>query len=705
MVRLQNWIFHAASNIAFSLMKRTAVYRGADKLRALVASCLIVGLVLALAFSTGWRSQQAEFGDFLVKLAPKPVLPVGVEFVGIDASSLNLDQLSPEQIAASPSLTAMKAGFPWSRAVYAEAIEKLLNAGARLVFLDLVFANPREGDAELRVSLEKYGDKVVILSTFAEDVSGGGQNIGRYQPPSDTLLGSKPLHVGFSSFWREDGQVVREAPMRLKQPGSDKPVIAAAATMLSLLAGADKVEVLPDQAAFIPGMGVLQEEMRPIWQLFDPVTWQYNLKNGDVFRDKAVAIGAYFPDAHDEFLTPAGPMPGVAMHMGLLASAWQGAFYTRPGPLVQGVAALLASLLALAVALLCRHIIPRSLVYVLGVVLIVAGGVAALTWLHFQVPLLPLLSGFLVGGVATLVVDLVAEGRARHRARRMLESYFSPDLAREMLDRRDSFLQSVGGSRREVTVLVSDLRGFTTLAESVEPAELIAELNDYLGRMTALIFESGGGVDKFLGDGILAVWGTMEERSEDLSSAPALACAQKMLLGLQELNVTRVAAGKPEWRLGIGIHRGPVIFGNVGSPQKMELTVIGDTVNLASRTESLNKSYGLEILFTRSVRDHSGSAAEASRSVDRIRVVGRSRPVDLFTIWDPAVPPDERLAHEQAVELYRGGDFPGALFAFQSLEAGRLGDMLYPLYAGRCIEWIKKPPEQAWDGISQAKSK
>lgn len=686
-------------------MRRNNEYRGAGKVRALVASCLASGLVLAAAFSTGWRSQQAAFADFLVHLAPKPVLPVGVAFVGIDSSSLNLDQFSPEQLAASPSLLAMKAGFPWSRSVYAEAIDKLLHAGARLVFLDLVFTNPREGDAELRGALEKYGDKVVILSSFAEDVSGGGQNIGRYQPPSDSLLGSKPLNVGFSSFWREDGQVVREAPIRLKQPGSDKPVIAAAATMLSLLAGADKVELLPDQVAFIPGMGVLREEMRPIWQLFDPVTWEHNLKNGQVFRDKVVAIGAYYPDAHDEFLTPAGTMPGVAMHMGLLASAWQGAFYTRPGPLTRGAAALLAALAALAVALVCRHIIPRSFVYALGVVLIVAGGVAALTWLHVQIPLLPLLSGFLVGGVATLVVDLVAEGQARHRARKMLESYFSPGLAREMLDRRDSFLQSVGGSRREVTVLVSDLRGFTSLAESVEPVDLIAELNDYLGRMTAIIFESGGGVDKFLGDGILAVWGTLDESSSDLSSAPALGCAERMLAELRNLNVGRISQGKPEWRLGIGIHRGPVVFGNVGSPQKMELTVIGDTVNLASRTEGLTKAYSTEVLFTRTVRDNSGPASDASRPVDRIRVVGRSQAVDLFTFWDPAVPPDERSAYERAVEEYRLGGFSGALAAFQSLQERRADDALYALYAGRCLEWLASPPQLPWDGISQAKSK
>ena len=668
---------------------------------ALGQTCLAVGLVLGVIFATGWRKEQAKFGDFLVDLAPGPVLPIGVALVGIDASSLTLDQLSPEEIAASPSFQAMKKGYPWSRAVYAEAIVRLMQAGARLVLVDVLMPGPREGDEALHKVLEKYGDRVVLVSTFAEDVSGAGQNIARYQPPWEALIASTKTNVGHASFWGDDDQVVRLAPFRLKRPGTGEMIPSAASVMLGLLAGKEKQAGLPEEAAFIPGKKVSQETMRPLWQIFHPITWRKNLKDGEVFRDKIVAIGSYYTSAHDVFQTAVDQRSGVEIHLATLAAAWQGAFYSMPGGVARGLAAFLASLAAWLVAVLLRNIVFRCLACAAGIVLILAGGVGALVWLHVQIPLLPLLSGFLTGSVGALIVDLVAEGKARHRARRMIERYFSPGLVRELLDRRDSVLESLGGSHREVTVLFADLRGFTTHAESVDPATLLAELNDYLGRMTAIIFEAGGGVDKFLGDGILAVWGTLE----DSSAAPALACSEKMLAELRVLNATRTAQGKPEWNLGIGIHKGPVLFGNVGSHKRMELTVIGDTVNLASRTEGLNKAYGTGILFTRSVRDDAEPDVSGLRSVDRIRVVGRSQSVDLFTFWHAAIPTEDRLAYERAVADYRAGEFSRAASVFQTLQASRPDDTLYSVYAERCLEWLASPPQEPWQGISHARSK
>jgi len=671
---------------------------------ALAETCVAVGLILGMAFATGWRKEQAKFGDSLVGLAPKPTFPIGVALVGMDASSLNLDFLSPEEISLSPSLLAMKKGFPWSRAVYADAIERLMQAGARLVLLDILLLRPRDGDdgdMALHNVLEKFGDRVVLISTFTEDVDGNGQNISRYQMPSENIVASTPVHIGCAGFLRDEDQVVRLAMFRWKKNSSDERIPSAAAVMLGLLAGKERQARLPEAAAFIPGRQALQETMHPLWQLFYPVTWTQNLKNGEVFRGKIVAIGSYFTTEHDEFQTANGQMPGVAMHLAVLAAAWQGAFYSIPGWAARGLAALFASMSAWVLALVFRNIVFRTLAYASCIVLIVGGGVGALVWLHIQVPLLPLLSGLLVGGVGTLVVDLVSEAKDRLRARQILERYVSPGVVREILDRRDSFLESLGGSRREVTVLFADLRGFTTLAELAEPADLLAELNDYLGRMTTIIHDNGGGVDKFLGDGILAVWGTLE----DSTSSRALECAQLMRAELRAMNSARAPLGKPEWRLGIGIHKGPALFGNVGSQKKMEPTVIGDTVNLASRTEGLNKSYGTDILFTSTVREDSGMNEADARSVDRIRVLGRSQAVDVFTFWDAGISTENRADYEQAVEDYRRGDFSRAASTFQKLKADRPEDPLISLYAERCLARETNPPQEPWEGISRALSK
>ena len=668
---------------------------------ALAETCLAVGLILGMAFATGWRKEQAKFGDFLVGLAPKPTFPVGVALVGKDASSRNLDFLSPEELATSPSLQAMKRGEPWSREVWANAIEKLMQSGARMVLLDVLLLGPREGDDQLHKVLEKYGDRVVLISTFTEDVDGRGNDISRYQMPSENITASTPVRIGCASFLRDQDQVVRLATFRWKKNSSEEPVPSAAAVMLGMLAGKERQERLPEVAAFIPGRQVLQERMHPLWELFFPDTWKLNLKNGEVFRDKIVAIGSYFTTEHDEFQTANGQMPGVAMHLAALAAAWQGAFYSMPGPAARGLAAFFAALAAWLLALIFRNIVFRSLSYAAGILLILGGGVGALTWLHLQIPLLPVLSGLLVAGVGTLTVDLVAEASDRRRARQILERYVSPAVVRELLDRRDSFLESIGGSRREVTVLFADLRGFTTLAELTEPIDLLAELNDYLGRMTTIIHDCGGGVDKFLGDGILAVWGTLEEST----SSRAIECAQLMQAELRAMNSARAPLGKPEWRLGIGIHKGPALFGNVGSQKKMEPTVIGDTVNLASRTEGLNKSYGTDILFTSTVREDSGMNEADARSVDRIRVLGRSQAVDVFTFWGAGISTEHRADYEQAVEDYRRGDFSRAASTFQKLKAERPEDPLVSLYAERCLARETNPPQEPWEGISRALSK
>ena len=671
---------------------------------ALAETCLAVGLVLGIAFSTGWRNQQALFGDFLVGLAPKPTLPVGVALVGIDASSLNLDGCSPEEIASSRALVEMKKGFPWSRAVYADAIEKLVQAGAKLILLDVFLLGPRNGDngdEALHKVLEKYGERIILISTFTEDANHKGNNIQRYQMPCENIITSTPVHIGCGGLLRDEDQVVRLTKFRWKLNFSGDSIPSVAAVMFGMLAGKEKQAKLPEMAAFIPGRQGLQEKMNPLWELFLPKSWTKNLKNGEVFRDKVVVIGSYFTTDHDEFQTANGVMPGMAIHLAVLAAAWQQAFYSMPGWAARGLAAFLAALAAWLIALTFRNIIFRSIAYGIAVALVLAGGGGALVWLHAQIPLLPILSGLLVGGVGTLVVDLVAEARERLRARHYLERYVGPGVVREILDRHDSFLASLGGSRREVTVLFADLRGFTSLAELTEPVDLLAELNDYLGRMTTIIHDAGGGVDKFLGDGILAVWGTLEESS----STRALVCSQRMLEELTTMNAMRVPRGKPEWRLGIGIHKGHALFGNVGSQKKMEPTVIGDTVNLASRTEGLNKSYGTGVLFTRSVRDDSGMAEGEFRSVDRIRVVGRSQAVDLFTFWDATIPPDDRIAYERAVDSYRTGEISRAASVFQTLQAARPNDSLFSLYAERCLAWEASPPQEPWDGISNAQSK
>lgn len=682
---------------------------------ALVCCCLLVGGLLSAIVFAGlerWPGfsrvlpAQLAFGDFLVFLSPKPQLPFQPALIGIDSSSWNLDQIEPSDIAASRALTLMKEGYPWSREVYAIAFERLSQAGARLVLLDILLRGARQGDEHLRQILEKNPKRFVLVSTFVDDASGTGHVIMRYQPPALDIIPSNGGNIGFANFWRDLDGVVRVAPFRLKRPGTNEQVDSAPAVMLQLLAGKARVKKLPAQSAFIPGIEALHTSVIPLWKIFDEKTWHTELKNGAVFRDKIVAIGAYYADAHDEFQTPVGVIPGMALHLSALAAAWQGAFYMMPTRWAMGASCFFSALAALGVSLACRRVVIRFLLFGAGVALFIIGGVAILVFFHTLIPLLPLLAGFLCSGVAGLLIDLLAESQARRRARHALERYVSRDVAHEILDNRRSFLQSLGGVRRDITVAFVDLRGFTRLSEAAEPVELIAELNDYLGRMTNVILTSGGGVDKFLGDGIMAVWGALGRREPHVEAASAISCAQEMLVELEKINTARLKKGLPQWHMGIGIHSGPAVFGNVGSVQKMEPTVIGDTVNLASRTESLTKVYQLSLLITKAAQNLSCLDTSLFRSVDQVRVMGRAQAVEMFTFWEKRTPFKERQQYEDAIAFYRKGEFTSAKELFQKLSDAAPEDPLYTLYRDRCCKLIEHPPAPAsWDGITQAASK
>ncbi|MCX7868977.1 MAG: CHASE2 domain-containing protein, partial [Terrimicrobiaceae bacterium] len=245
-------------------------------------------------FATASRS----VSDWLVKICPKRQSPLEFALVGIDPSSLALDQLSEQEISASRELKEMAAGFPWPRSVYAGAIEKLLGAGARLVILDVLLPGPRAGDDELRRALARHPGRVVLVSNFAEDAGPDGAAIVRYQPPAAEVVPEDGAPIGFANFWREDG-VVRSAPFRMRRPGGDE-VFSSPAVALGLLKGGAFRDALPKSAHFLASRRALRPEVHiPLWQLFSPREWEANLRSGQAFEGRVVAIGATAPQFHD----------------------------------------------------------------------------------------------------------------------------------------------------------------------------------------------------------------------------------------------------------------------------------------------------------------------------------------------------------------------------------------------------------------------
>ena len=253
------------------------------------------------------------------------------------------------------------------------------------------------------------------------------------------------------------------------------------------------------------------------------------------------------------------------------------------------------------------------------------------------------------------------------------------------------------GERKELTVLFTDIRGFSQVAEEMEPEELAAFLGEYLTPMTDLVLASGGTLDKYIGDAIMAFWGA----PIDMPDHAARACevALKMQAALVALNRAWERDGRAPIAVGIGLNTGPMAVGNMGSAARFEYTVLGDQVNLASRLESLTKEYGVGILVGESTARAAGGGFQL-REIDLVRVKGRAGAAPVFELIGAAgaaVDP----AFARALALYRDRRFGEAKGAFAALE----GDPAASVMAARCEVLAASPPAPDWDGVYDQRSK
>ena len=240
--------------------------------------------------------------------------------------------------------------------------------------------------------------------------------------------------------------------------------------------------------------------------------------------------------------------------------------------------------------------------------------------------------------------------------------YVAPEVVQRMISDRS---EAVRGQRRHAAVMFVDLRRFTTLSEGLAPEEVVAMLNDYLDRMTGVITRHGGRIDKFIGDAIMADWGTLD--ASPCPEADAVAAALAMLRALAAWNVERIAGGAAPLELGIAIHAGPVVAGSIGSARKLEYTIIGDAVNVASRLEGLCKVFGAPLVVSGSLVEAAGLHA-ATRWLDTLVLRGRTEPTEVYEVLDETDPRRAHLAaYAAAIAHVRAGDPAAARAALEAL--------------------------------------
>jgi adenylate cyclase len=254
--------------------------------------------------------------------------------------------------------------------------------------------------------------------------------------------------------------------------------------------------------------------------------------------------------------------------------------------------------------------------------------------------------------------------------------------------------------------MFSDIRGFTTISEGMTPDELVQLLNEYLGEMTDVLFRNLGTLDKYIGDAIMAFWGSPYPQEDH--ALRACRCALEMLQTLEKLNAKFAAAGRKQIAIGVGINTGPVNVGTMGSVKRLSWTVMGDNVNLASRLEGMTKQFRTRIVISetthRVVAEHF-----VCRDLDKIRVKGKLQPVNVYEIMGAA---EDRPKFEALLERFEHG-----MTAYRNQNwmeaAGRFGELLsdYPedgptqIFLQRALEFLENAPESDWDGVYVMKSK
>ncbi len=600
-----------------------------------------------------------EIQDQIIRLSGGPPERDDFVLLGIDEASLALDSLSDDEIGESKTLQQMKQRFPWDRRVWAAAIDRLAEAGAKLIVVDLVFAEPSdpEADDELAAAIARHREKVILTSAFGPSgQKEGDRDVFVLAEPYVPFLETDPEpRIGFANFIQnpQDGsfRIARyRSSLGLEngRPLNGEPeLLSLAGQIIDAMGG--EVPHGDKELRFTnkyPTGGTEVYAPRSIYEIFSEKFWRVNYANGEFFRDKVVMLGPVAPRFLDIKKTPVGPLSGPQLHLQAAACGLEGAFVHHVG---NATATMIG--LGLLGSMLVGWLV-KPWMSALGMVLLLVAVAALVLYLGgVRSVMIPVAGGVLamsVGWVAAQVYQLVWERLEKGRLRGQFRRFVSRDVADRLVDQPKAWQQIAAGRKRQVVVLFSDVRDFTSRSEVTEPSELVRQLNEYLTEMVAVVFRHGGTLDKFIGDAVMAHWGALDDDKGGEQARSAVAAAREMHVELKKLNRHWEQDGRTPFRMGVGIHLGDAVAGELGSPERIEFGVIGDAVNLASRIEGLTKVLGCEVLFSSQVKDAAGDVG--SMALGAVRVKGRAAPVELFGYGD------EQIIHEKLAAMVRDED-------------------------------------------------
>jgi adenylate cyclase len=639
---------------AFSILRFANV---SNKIKINLTIGLAVTLLISFLMWFQWSPMETledKFYDWRYKIRGPVKAPEEIVIAAIDEKSL-------EKLGR----------WPWSRNRLADLVARLEQGGAAMVVLDVILSEREQHDSLLGKTIRHSGnilapinfdlaqgnrsplDNPVLIQSAYQSIS-NPEAFSRYSPiqgkkvtiPIPEIL-REAMGIGHINILADSDGTLRWETLAIEYDGFLFPSIDIKTAGFFLGIPAEKIILKATEGVLLGQKRAIPTDPygRMLIHYYGPKGTFKHLSIADILdgtvkpeslQGKIVLIGATAVGIYDLRVTPfSADMAGIEKHANVIGSILENKLLSKASfpinLMILSVSSLLFTLLIVRF-----KATGASVVALLALLLVLMSGYVVFRswglWINTAYPSVNLLLIF-IGGMA---YNFATEERYARRIRAMFSSYVTERVVNELIKNPD--LARLGGERREVTVLFSDVRGFTTFSEKHAPEEVVSMLNEYLEAMTEVVFHWEGTLDKFIGDAIVAFWGAPlpQENHAEL----AVRCALHMVRRIEELQEKWQQEGKPILDSGIGLNTGEVLVGNIGAEgKKMDYTVIGDHVNLGARVESLTRKYNTHILMTdftlNRIREGFTSAKFghlAVKGIERVIVKGKKLPVGIYEV-------------------------------------------------------------------------
>ncbi|MBN1540938.1 adenylate/guanylate cyclase domain-containing protein [candidate division KSB1 bacterium] len=636
------------------------------------------------------------------------------------------------------ALKSLPSKYPFPTLYYSRLVNNLDRAGARLIIFDIEFTeanslNP-ESDLEFARRIREAGNVILAGKVVFDVGSYGIQNFHLLEPIAPLLRSGAGWGLvntiedadGFIRQYLLFHQVNEKTyyPLAVKalEHLQGRSIPAQDPYLRQFRTGLFTVPKASANSFFINYRGpvrtfpvyslahVLDDSTFDLLEDDDTDIFDLHLE-WDTFRDKIVLIGASAEELQDNKYTPfyhhndiKRKMPGVEMHAHALSTLLDRDFLRMVPRSISISAWLFLAILTAFVTLLLRPFKALAVMVCVSLFLLF-GAFFLFSEIGWIVNLTqPLLVVVLIFFFNTLY-QIVQEQKEKNRIRQTFQQYVAPSIVNKMLSTGE--LPAYGGERRELTMLFSDIRKFSSFSENHEPEYVVNRLSEYLSAMVEIIFKHNGTLDKFIGDEIMALFGAPYSFADHAERA--CIAALEMVKKLEFLKKEKNDGGNSLFQIGIGINTGKVIVGNLGSSQLFDYTVIGDHVNIGARLEGVNKEYKTTIILS----EHTWDAVRKSaivRELDMVRVMGRNKPLRIYELL--GMESVSQMQKDYLIDLfgeglsaYRDRRWSDAIKIFHRILRYYPADGPARVFTIRCLNYLEKAPSEEWDGVFELQQK